>query len=135
LSAAVLDALETGDAEELPALVAAFLVKGMAMLGYRPQFGACIECGRALDRTETSFSLATGGMACARCAGSDASEVRVSRDVANVLAALLRSRFAEIGSLGVPTPLVRETLGLLRAFVTHHVPARMKALDAYVREA
>jgi DNA repair protein RecO (recombination protein O) len=135
LSAAALDALEIGDVRELPALVAAFLVKGMAMLGYRPQFAACIECGCALTREETSFSLATGGMACARCAGSDPSEVRVSPDVATVLAALLRSRFADVSGLGVPPTLVRETLGVLRAFATHHVPARMKALDAYVREA
>jgi len=135
LSAAALDALEIADADELPALVAAFLVKGMAMLGYRPQFAACIECGCALSRDETSFSLATGGMACARCAGSDPSEVRVSPDVATALAALLRSRFVEVTELSVPRPLVRETLGVLRSFATHHVPVRMKALDAYVREA
>ena len=135
LSAAALDALDTASVEALPALVAAFLVKGMAMHGYRPQFGCCVECGCALTRTETSFSLAAGGMACAGCAGRDPSEARVSPDVANVLAALLRSRFGEVPDLALPVPLVRETLGLLRAFVNHHVPARMKALDAYVREA
>jgi hypothetical protein len=74
-------------------------------------------------------------LACAGCAGRDPSEARVSPDVANVLAALLRSRFGEVPDLALPVPLVRETLGLLRAFVNHHVPARMKALDAYVREA
>jgi ferrous iron transport protein B len=56
-------------------------------------------------------------------------------EVADTVIASMRSRFGEVPDLALPVPLVRETLGLLRAFVNHHVPARMKALDAYVREA
>ena len=46
-----------------------------------------------------------------------------------------RTRFSEVPELALPLPLVHECLTVLRAFTAQHVPARMKALDAYVAHA
>lgn len=135
LATAALDALEMADVSTLPALVAAFMVKGMAMQGYRPQFSSCVTCGGTLAQRETAFSLDEGGMACEHCAPSHTGAIHVAPDVPLALAALLRTRFSEVPELALPLPLVHECLTVLRAFTAQHVPARMKALDAYVAHA
>ena len=45
------------------------------------------------------------------------------------LAAMLGAKMSEVAALGVGEEVARESFGLLRAFVRHHVPARLKALD------
>lgn len=51
LACATLDAMETAETAALPALVVAFLLKGIAMHGYRPQFGVCASCGGEASAT------------------------------------------------------------------------------------
>lgn len=135
LSTTALDVMETADVADLPLLVVTFLVKGMAMHGYRPALTACACCAAPTDPEDTRFSLSAGGVLCPACAGQDASVVRVAPDVPVVLEALLGAKFADVGALGVPADLAHDALILVKAFVTYHVPARMKALDAYTREA
>lgn len=134
LATATLDAVETAGIGDLRALVVAFLVKGMAMQGYRPQLAACACCAGPTDPHDVRFSLAAGGVVCAGCAGIDASVVRVAADVPVVIDALLRAKLADVAALGIPAPLTADTFRLVKAFVTYHLPARMKALDAYARE-
>lgn len=131
LATTALDVLETAPCAVLPALVAAFLVKGMAMLGYRPTLSVCASCGESLPAAGLArFSPPAGGAVCAACAGALAA-TRVSVATLAALAALLRARLAEVEALGLPTPVVAECLTLLRDFVAFHVPARMKALELY----
>jgi DNA repair protein RecO (recombination protein O) len=134
LSTTMLDVMETAEIADLPLLVVSFLVKGMAMHGYRPALTACACCAASTDPGDTRFSLAAGGVLCPACAGKDATVVRVAPDVPAVLQALLAARLADVGSLGVPADLTHDALILVKAFVGYHVPARMKALDAYTRE-
>lgn len=132
LGVATLDALAAADPGARPSLVCAFLVKGMAMQGFRPQLSGCVSCG-APQEAPRAFSLEGGGVVCAACAASDATALGISPELAGALAWLLGSRLSEIAAGPLPEPLEREALMVLRAFVGHHVPARMRALDAYVR--
>ncbi len=134
LATTTLDVMETAPVSDLPLLVVAFLVKGMAMHGYRPALTACACCAAATDPADTCFSLSAGGVLCPECAGKDASVVRVAPDVPVVLNALLGAKLADVGALGIPEDLTHDALVLVKAFVVYHVPARMKALDAYTRE-
>lgn len=132
LALATLDALETDETGDLLAVTLAFLVKAMAMQGYRPELTACASC--ASDATGgSSFSLAAGGVLCPRCGGLDATALRISCEVRDALAAMLQSKMADVPALGVEGEVQREALALLRAFVTYHVPARLKALEALDR--
>ncbi|MCE5191531.1 MAG: DNA repair protein RecO [Actinomycetia bacterium] len=133
LATTTLDAMETAEIGDLRALVVAFLVKGMAMQGYRPQLAACACCAGPTDPDDVRFSLAAGGVVCAACASADASVVRVAADMPVVIDALLRAKLADVAALGIPAPLMTGTFGLVKAFVTYHLPARMKALEAYAR--
>lgn len=134
LATATLDAIEIAAIGDLRSLVATFLVKGMAMQGYRPQLAACACCAAATDREDVRFSLAAGGVVCPACAGADLSVVPVAADVPVVIDALLRTKLADIAALGVPEAAMNDTFRLVKTFVSYHLPARMKALDAYMRE-
>lgn len=133
LGTATLDVIERSAADLYPVIVAAFLVKGMAMHGYRPALANCVGCGgKAGERP--GFSLAEGGVVCDACGQGDTSVIAISPGVPGVLSAFLMSKLADLKALEVPPALVRETLLLLKAFIGYHVPARMKALDAYVKD-
>lgn len=134
LAGATLDAMETAEGDVLLALVVAFLLKGMAMHGYRPQFDACAACGAPIAG-EAPFALESGGPACDGCGGADGDLAgrfaRLPEGARNALRALLFARMTEVGALGIPRPVLAEALELVRAFVVYHVPARMKALGMY----
>jgi DNA repair protein RecO (recombination protein O) len=132
LGAATLDVLEVADAASRRSVVAAFLVKGIAMQGFRPQLAGCAVCG-APGETATAFSLEGGGVVCSACSAADASALGVSPGLAESLAWLLGARLGEVASQPLHEAVEREALMVLRAFVAYHVPARMRALDAYVR--
>lgn len=131
LAVATLGAMESAGGDELLALVVAFLAKSMAMHGYRPQFEACASCGERLRPDEDRFSLDAGGPLCQGCDTSARDVARAPAGVRSALGALMRSTMAEVGGLGIPHGVLRECFALMRAFVRHHLPARLKALDLY----
>lgn len=126
LALASLGAMETVAVGDLLAVTVGFLVKAMAMLGYRPQLDECVECGA---EGGALFALEAGGVLCERCAPLEPGVLPVSADALRALSDLLASRMADIPSLGIPAEVQRECFGLLRAFVATHVPARLKALE------
>jgi DNA repair protein RecO (recombination protein O) len=134
LATATLDAIEQARETDLPALVVAFLVKGMAMQGYRPQFDACASCGGRVPASETAFDLESGGPLCAECAGGVTSAIVASSGARAALRALLGARMAAVAGLGVPQSVVAECFAIMHACARCHVPARLKALDVYAAQ-
>lgn len=135
LAVATLDAMEAASADALFALVVAFLLKGVAMHGYRPQFLACAVCGRTTPLGKW-FSLSAGGPLCPDCEGEYAVSGRapLSPAARAALVALMGARMAEVGSLGILHPVLAEAFAFVRAYTTHHVPARLKALGLYAAQ-
>lgn len=127
LALAALDAMESAEADDLLALTVAFLAKAMAMLGYRPELTACVECGR--EAHSGLFALEEGGVVCAACGATAPGVLPISDAAVDALRALLTARMADVTGLGLPLPLARECFGIMRAFVASHVPARLKAVE------
>lgn len=127
LAIATLDALEQVEVADLLAVTLGFLVKAMAMLGYRPQLAACVRCGA--ETPAVAFALEEGGVLCAACGASAPGSLPLTPGVVNALSALLSARMSDIPALDIPPALQRECFVLLRAFVATHVPARLKALE------
>jgi len=130
LACATLDAIDVAEGDALLALVVAFLLKGMAMQGYRPQFDACAECG-AVAAGETRFALELGGLYCEGCGGQGPDVVYLSPDARVALKTLMSARMAEVGALGIPVDVLADAFAVMRALVVYHVPARLKALAMY----
>lgn len=130
LAVATVDAMENARCDGLLPLVVAFLVKGIAMHGYRPQFSSCVICGGVAEGS-VDFSLESAGPVCQRCRPHAPDAVPVSPDAQALLAALLRARMAEVGGLDISRPVLMEAFALVRRLVGYHVPARLKALELY----
>ncbi len=129
-----LGSMESATAEDLRVLLLAFLVKALSMHGYRPALDACAACGGG-DLTDCRFSAAAGGVLCARCVGEDPGAARISASALRAMRALLGARLAEVGSLGIPADVADEVLSLMAGYVAYHVPARLRALESYLRDA
>jgi DNA repair protein RecO (recombination protein O) len=132
MSDVTLGVMERARIATLPLLVAAFLLKALAMHGYRPSLDQCASCA---DDTcdSTLFSPRTGGCLCEGCSAEDPTALRMSQDARSVMRALLRSRMADIEALGVEDGLCCEVVRLVVAYTGYHVPARLKALDMYAK--
>lgn len=133
LSLATLDAMDVAEGDTLLALVVAFLLKGMAMHGYRPQLEACAACGGPVAG-DGRFSFALGGPMCAACTTADPATARMSADARSALRLLMNARMTDIAGLRVPRAILAECMGLLRGLIAYHVPARLKALEMYAAE-
>lgn len=127
LALATLDALAVAPIEQLVAVTGAFLIKAMAMIGYRPQLATCVSCAAA--RTGGLFSLEAGGVVCPACGDLQPAVLPLSEGARAALSAMLAARMADVAALGIPPAVARECLTLLRAFVRFHMPARLKALE------
>ncbi len=142
LAHATLDAMEDVGLEGLPLLVVAFLVKAMAMHGYRPELDSCACCAEQAAGGRL-FSLADGGVLCPQCGFEEgaAGMIRFSEEGRTLLDALLRATMRQVADGGVLSggqgsdsaarTTVRECFELVRSFVAYHVPARLKALDHF----
>jgi DNA repair protein RecO (recombination protein O) len=127
LGLATLDALETAPIDGLMAVTLAFLVKAMAMLGYRPQLAWCVTCGR--EAPAWAFSLEEGGVLCAACGVLAPGVLPLAPGTVDALSELLAAKMSDAAALGIPPAVASECFTLLRAFIAHHLPARLKALE------
>ena len=130
MAATTLDVMETCETSWLPALVVAFLVKAMAMHGYRPELRSCACCAGELAESPL-FSTVSGGAICAQCGTRDGSAMRFGPEGRAWLERLLAARMSEVPALQMPSEAVLDCFNLMRAFVAFHVPARLRALDYY----
>lgn len=134
LGQASLRAIEDADVDRLGPVVTAFLVKALAMHGYRPELESCAACASDVAGGRL-FSLESGGVLCPECGGTDASVRHFTEDARRCILLLLGARMAEVASIDIDPISVREALVLVREFAMYHVPVRMKALDMYVDAA
>ncbi len=130
LGKATLLALEGAPVERLPDVVLAFLLKAMAMHGYRPELESCVSCAGPLEESDV-FSLPAGGAVCRTC-GTDASGLeRLTPAARGWLGRLLGAKMAEVADLEMPPEAVLDCFAVVRSFVGYHLPARLRALDFY----
>ncbi|MDZ4169545.1 MAG: DNA repair protein RecO [Coriobacteriia bacterium] len=130
LASATLDAMESCEPEAVHALVVAFLLKAMAMHGYRPELESCAACACAATDGGT-FSVAHGGALCPACGELDPSALRAPDEARAWMAHLLASTMADIAADPPPPAAVSDCFVLVRAFISYHLPARLRALDYY----
>lgn len=130
LATTTLTVMSSAPLATLPACVIAFLLKALAMHGYRPELESCASCAGILAEPG-AFSLSAGGALCPACGALDASALRMPSQARAWLVRLLGARMADVAELEMPVAAVSDCLALVRAFTAYHVPARLKALDFY----
>jgi DNA repair protein RecO (recombination protein O) len=132
LALTTLDVMETAQPADLRALVLAFLVKALAMQGYRPTLDTCARC--ACEATDaTMFSVESGGVLCDACGRVADGAMPLTCDARLAMGTLLNARMADVASLQMPRPVADELLRVLGAFAGYHIPSRLKALEYFAR--
>jgi DNA repair protein RecO (recombination protein O) len=107
----------------------AFLLKLMALEGYRPALAECAACGR--PGPHRRFSVARGGALCERCRSG--AEHALDRATVPLLADLLGH---DLDAAAARQPAVaprREAGGLVKSFVEYHLERRLRSYPLVAR--
>jgi DNA repair protein RecO (recombination protein O) len=108
----------------------AFLLKLMALEGYRPALAECAGCGRR-DQLPRCFSFARGGGLCERCRTGE--ESTLDGATMPLLAALLGDDLDTTAAAEPPSPARREAGALVKGFVEYHLDRRLRAYPLVAR--
>ena len=133
MSLVTLDVMESAAVEALRALVLAFLLKALAMHGYRPSLDGCASCGSEVGASR-AFSIEAGGVLCPGCATGDRATMPLTAEARAGMQALLGSRMADIPGLGLEPRVQAEMTRVVRAYIGYHLPTRLRALDYYIAQ-
>jgi DNA repair protein RecO (recombination protein O) len=128
-----LDVMESVPVSALEPLVLAFLLKSLAMHGYRPSLDRCAACG-AEPEAPLAFSVEAGGVLCSHCAAQGASAQPIAAEARDALRAMMRSRMADVPGIVVDPAVARDVRWIVRAYTGFHIPSRLRALDFYLAQ-
>jgi DNA repair protein RecO (recombination protein O) len=108
----------------------AFLLKLMALEGYRPAVAECAGCGAA-EPPPRCFSIARGGGLCERCRSGQESTLDVA--TMPLLAALLGDDLDTTATAEVAPASRREAGALVKGYVEYHLDRRLRAYPLVAR--
>jgi DNA repair protein RecO (recombination protein O) len=112
------------------ALRDAFLLKLMALEGYRPALAECAGCG-ASGQPPRCFSIARGGGLCERCRSGQESTLDAA--TMPLLAALLGDDLDTTAQAEPAPPSRREAGALVKGYVEYHLDRRLRAYPLVAR--
>ncbi len=128
------EVMETSEVIRCEQLLLAYLLKLLALLGYRPVLEDCAMCGRAIGDEEARFcwSAEAGGVICTDCgAGQFVALEQFPEAARRWLRMLLGTSFEEISRTDIEPSAGNDLFKLVVGFVSEHFPAQLKALDFY----
>lgn len=110
----------------LDLVVAAFVFKLLAHIGYRPDLSSCVACG---DEAITYFSAQAGGLLCGSCAHTVAGAEEVDAATISWLRALMAYRFDELAGMEISPLTGTFLLSLAHSWAATHLDARLRAFE------
>lgn len=114
------------DGAHLDLVVAAYVFKLLAHLGYYPDFSACVLCG---DADVSYFSATAGGLVCASCASTVAGAEEVDATLVGWFRALMSLRFDDLAGANIDAPTAALLLAFSHAWAATHLDVRLRALE------
>lgn len=96
-------------------LTAAYELKLISMLGYKPTFKICLSCGKDID-TNAKFSITEGGLFCNECVNYG-SGINVSYSEILTMERILKSKFENVNSIDMTANI----LNLIRSFLFYYI--------------
>lgn len=133
MTQAAFTALEEAQGTVRLLLLAAYLLKACALLGFRPILSQCTSCGCPLDAVGAPqaaglhFSPRAGGVLCGTCS-HDEDAAPIAPAVIAWASTLLGARFAEIAFFEADEETAYAVVRLSQAWTREHI-GRLKSLD------
>lgn len=125
MSASTFDLIGYVDADKLPLLLSAFLMKAMSMQGFAPAVNVCATCGDPIGETH-AFDVDLGGAICAACVESMGLSMPSDDWARDWTRALVYSTYPEI--LDVDAYPRAQLLELSEAWLRSHADIRPKSM-------
>lgn len=107
-------------------IVAAYVLKLLSHLGYRPELSCCVLCG---DPRPTSFSAQAGGLVCASCASTVPGSQTLGPDQDAWLRALIGLTFDELADAAIEPARAHDLLSLAHTWAATHLETRLRSLE------
>lgn len=101
--------------EKIRDLIAAYEIKLISILGYRPELDSCSHCGS--NEKSLLFSIEDGGIVCSKCARTQ-SGLRISHDDLTAIRSLIGCRFEDVGYL---SHISQRALFIINAYFNHYI--------------
>ncbi len=117
------------DAGTPAALVRAFELNALSLMGYQPELGRCVRCHGEVDAPGAAFHPLRGGMHCAACAARTAGTIRVAPDTVRLLRAMLARPMKQFQSADLPEAQEHELARCLVPYVRHTLEAPLRSLQ------
>ena len=89
LLAKTLEKINSEPSKQLGMLGAAFTIKFLSLLGYKPEIKQCVVCRYDIKDEPSFFSSSRGGLICQKCSPKEANPTPVSAGTLDVLQKLL----------------------------------------------
>lgn len=134
--AATEQAVHNGRMDAVEPLMLAYLLKALAMQGYRPALDECALCFTPIEVQNESveylaWSSIAGGMMCEECASGYPNPLHISAPARAWLNYLLNSTFETISQATIEPAAVADAYELTETFLYAHVSERLKSLELY----
>ncbi|RJQ51747.1 MAG: DNA repair protein RecO [Actinobacteria bacterium] len=127
LAVASLRAL-AGAREGFERILAAFELKLMAIIGYRPYLDGCVLCGTEAEGGR-GFSSRAGGVVCESCRPAEGMALPIRSGTVSYMRALLESKMGELDDIEADPACSRELEQVVRPFIAYHVQSRLKGRE------
>lgn len=117
------------------AVVLAYLIKSLAMHGYRPSGLSCAECGQPLGAGEdVRWSALVAGALCHDCAPTAVDATSLPYAAASWVEFMLRSTLSDVAETPISDPAVDDLFRVVTGLLDAHVQTRIRALEVYRAE-
>jgi len=126
----ILDAFHQIPGQDRDIIIAIFVTKFLANLGYRLNLEKCVVCERPVALTEQKkLSIQQGGLLCARCQSRDLQAMDVSSLALEYLKKFEIINLGKIGKIDVEIPVKDELKRIVHFYLSHYLPGSLKTED------
>lgn len=109
-------------------ILAAFDLKLLALIGYRPNLLSCAVCRRKpTQHDKFLFSSECGGVLCDKCGSSDPSAILSTFESISLLRQLMLSELESVAKVEVSQELKDKVANLISKYLDYHVQANLKS--------
>jgi len=122
--------IDLANRNQLEVILSSYELKLLHLIGYGPQLGACIGCGRRINEGAW-FGLILGGLLCRTCHDRDINAVSISGHAIQLLREFEGESIATLRERYSSDQYSREVSNILNSFVRNQVgeTAKIKSLD------
>lgn len=135
MSLVALDVIGRTEPDRLALLVAAFNMKALSLLGYRPELRACVICGVDGDAALQYFSWSQGGVLCPDCSAQMDHPTDIPPALIAWMCALIYSTFEELLSIEQDPQISIRLLEFSRRWLIDNTDLNPKALGFFLKLA